>query len=248
MLNSADILTYIDTFYGFGNFNADYWFIGIEEGGGGSEQEVQNRIDSWIALGRTNLLDNQIHHHNIGLGKFFTDDNALQKTWDKLIVVYATLTGNDPNSTVLRKAIQRMDWGGMASNNALIEFFPLPSPNANNWNYGDWSTIPFLKSRDIYKAHVANARMTFFRDKIKLHRPRMVFMYGGGLKHYWNSLPLPIINAWHMVKTRNNYWEYFLQNGTLYVVTPHPTGVYANDFWIQVANRIAMELPPLPML
>ena|ERR1035438_6411336 len=245
MLNSTDLQNYIDNFYGYGNFHGDYWFIGIEEDGGKVERDVQSRIDSWFNLGSINLIDNGIHHHNIGNDKFFRPNDILQQIWDKLIVVYAILIGYNPNLTADRKEIQRADWGRIDSNNCLIKLFPLPSPNSNVWNYNNWSSLPFLSNREIYKIHIVDSRVTFIQDKIALYSPRLVLMYGDKYIQYWNRLAFPFINEWHQERIQNSHWKYYLQNGTLFVVTPHPIGVYSYEFWKQVGNRIIEEMPEI---
>jgi hypothetical protein len=35
---------FMQTFYGYGNYQGDYWFIGMEEGGGDTWAEVQQRL------------------------------------------------------------------------------------------------------------------------------------------------------------------------------------------------------------
>ena len=35
MLDDKLLESYMKTFFGYGNLHADYWFIGMEEGGGG---------------------------------------------------------------------------------------------------------------------------------------------------------------------------------------------------------------------
>jgi hypothetical protein len=36
---------FICGFYGYGNLGAKYWFIGLEEGGGTSIDEIQHRLE-----------------------------------------------------------------------------------------------------------------------------------------------------------------------------------------------------------
>jgi hypothetical protein len=39
-------------FHGYGNLGAKYWFIGLEEGGGTSLDEVRLRLKTWDELRR----------------------------------------------------------------------------------------------------------------------------------------------------------------------------------------------------
>jgi hypothetical protein len=38
------IESYTSMFYGYGNYAAPFWFIGIEEGGGGTDDEIRRRL------------------------------------------------------------------------------------------------------------------------------------------------------------------------------------------------------------
>lgn len=53
------------TFYGYGNYNGGYWFIGIEERGN-SFQDVENRLSVWNSRGRPELEDVALFHKDIG--------------------------------------------------------------------------------------------------------------------------------------------------------------------------------------
>src|SRR5262245_7913787 len=45
------------TFVGFGRFDADVWFIGIEQGGGKDIPELARRIEAWGNLGCPEVTD-----------------------------------------------------------------------------------------------------------------------------------------------------------------------------------------------
>ena len=55
MLPDTLITDYAQTFFGFGNWNAKIWFIGIEEAGGADEADVQRRLIAWAEHGRRDL-------------------------------------------------------------------------------------------------------------------------------------------------------------------------------------------------
>lgn len=42
---------FIHTFYGSGTYSASFWFVGMEEGGGISLEEVTKRLAIWQELG-----------------------------------------------------------------------------------------------------------------------------------------------------------------------------------------------------
>lgn len=51
------LLAYMDGFYGYGNYQAPYWFVGMEEGGGDSSADVSSRLKIWNERGRQELED-----------------------------------------------------------------------------------------------------------------------------------------------------------------------------------------------
>ena len=44
MLNDRLLNDFISSFFGYGNYRGDCWFIGMEEGGGGTLDEVSRRF------------------------------------------------------------------------------------------------------------------------------------------------------------------------------------------------------------
>ena len=46
MLHQKSLSAFMNTFLGYGDFTADTWFVGMEQGGGKSLQDIQNRINT----------------------------------------------------------------------------------------------------------------------------------------------------------------------------------------------------------
>jgi hypothetical protein len=47
MLNDQLLEAFMSGFYGFGNYQARYWFIGMEEGGGNKPDDIARQLDIW---------------------------------------------------------------------------------------------------------------------------------------------------------------------------------------------------------
>jgi hypothetical protein len=62
MLNHALLNDYMKVFYGYGSWKAKYWFVGIEEGGGKTFEEVTRRLDTWDRRGRRDIEDIREFH------------------------------------------------------------------------------------------------------------------------------------------------------------------------------------------
>ena len=83
------IKKYMSNFFGYGNLKSDYWFIGIEEGGGKTEKEVIDRIKTWNMFGENTVEDLAKFHKKINnplakMGSYFP------LTWQSYIrIVFA---------------------------------------------------------------------------------------------------------------------------------------------------------------
>ena len=84
-LSDSLLQTYIDTFFGYGNYAGDWWLIGMEEGGGNTIGEVETRLALWASRTRRELEDVSIFSSSPALAKWFTPRPPLQATWRWLI-------------------------------------------------------------------------------------------------------------------------------------------------------------------
>ena len=55
---------FVQNFYGYGDYSGQFWFIGMEEGGGNSFAEVVKRLDTWARRGRRELEDVAEYSHS----------------------------------------------------------------------------------------------------------------------------------------------------------------------------------------
>lgn len=76
MLDDIILQAFIHTFYGYGTYSAPYWFIGMEEGGGNSPDEISSRLSTWHANGR-----NELHSLDLSMTRFGGDYPRIQRTW-----------------------------------------------------------------------------------------------------------------------------------------------------------------------
>lgn len=163
------------------------WYIGIEEKGGSTLEDVNNRIESWMSL-KTDLIDNEKHQRAIGNSYLYTK-GTLQNTWRPLIRLRQGYKGESIDKENVRK-IQRYNWGHLNSDNLLLELLPLPSPSNNIWKYKDWSKVAYLQSRDEYEKYIAPKRIEYIKSKIEIHKPKLVVFYttSKDYNEYWEEL------------------------------------------------------------
>jgi hypothetical protein len=57
-LNKEILQNRLERFWGFGRYESQYWFVGMEEAGGKELQEISKRLATWEKLGSSELIDN----------------------------------------------------------------------------------------------------------------------------------------------------------------------------------------------
>lgn len=187
MLTEILLREFINTFVGYGDFVADSWFIGMEEGGGGSLEEVARRLTVWESHGKPVLEDVCSFHEELGMPEFFHEPVKLQRTWAQLCRVFLSSQGL-PNDIEAVRQFQKDYLGRVKDSTCLLELLPLPSPGTNLWFYSQWSEIDFLRSREDYKKMMIPLRIKYLRDRITVHKPKHVIFYGLGYSDYWKAI------------------------------------------------------------
>ena len=226
---------YMENFFGYGNLNGNYWFIGMEEGGGDSFEEIHSRISQWDNRGREMLEDLYNYHIDINVPKWFRDKAPLQSTWNRLIRILLTYNEQEPDKEKVREyQIERL--GRMDSDTALLELMPLPSPSTNHWLYADISDNPSLQNRDIYLLEIGKYRIEKLKQLITEYNPKFVIFYGIGYLGRW----MEIIGKQVTQKSIAGKSVYFGKiDGTAIAITQHPT---ATGVTLDYFHEIGREL------
>ena len=81
MLDDALVTSFMSGFYGYGSYSANYWFVGMEEGGAGSAEEIVTHLEHWDRRGREELEDLRDFQVTKGNVDYFTGTPKLQGTW-----------------------------------------------------------------------------------------------------------------------------------------------------------------------
>jgi hypothetical protein len=186
---------WIDNFYGYGTWQAPFWFVGYEEGGGELPEEVADKfnyfqkVDARTGGTLCDIRDLYAHvaYRDDGpksnlftnLYEYRFESNAVQNSiWKNLISFVHGYRGLKlPDLLVYQK--QTFASPSIQSE-ALIPLYPLPSSHNHAWYYS-WLDLPqlsFLKSRALYQEHVYQRRMHSILSNISTHKPEVVLMYG----------------------------------------------------------------------
>lgn len=232
MLNDQLLETFINGFYGYGNYQAPYWFIGMEEAGGATEQEIARQLEIWDMWGRDELLDVVEYAREMDITSWYGDKPALQRTWRNLIRALLTAKGQAVDNEVMRQ-YQKTEWGTKSGETCLLELLPLPSPSIGHWIYGQISTLPYLATREAYLQYVVNSRVSQLQERVTRYQPKAVVCYGAGYRSYWKKIAK--VESWKYSPKGVNYAAI---NSTLFIITKHPTRS-TNEHFNNIGNLIA---------
>ncbi|MEQ8364314.1 MAG: hypothetical protein RH948_15680 [Cyclobacteriaceae bacterium] len=194
MLIKEDALKYwIDHFYGYGSWQAKFWFVAYEEGGGDVPQEVADKLDYFYNIHTSDhpdLCDIHALYKKVGFtisgprANLFTNlfdyrfgEHAVQHgTWKNII---AFVHGFENKALPDLLAYQQNVLASVTGKSeALLRFYPLPAHNhAWYYNWLDMPGLPFLKSRADYQEHMLTNRMNHILLNIKTYKPKVVLMY-----------------------------------------------------------------------
>ncbi len=209
---------YMGGFWGYGNLSGDYWFVGMEEGGGDSFDEVNQRVTQWDRRGRNSFEDLYEYHKDISIPKWFRKKAPLQSTWNRLIRVLLVAKGEIPEREVVR-SYQIEKLGRSNGEVCLMELLPLPSPSMNHWMYSEHTDIPFLSSREEYTKKVGVIRAKKITELIRKYQPTFVMFYGIGYLDWWEKVADTKLTS----KILHNKIAYFGKLGnTAVAVSQHP--------------------------
>ena len=240
-LEAPVLESYIQGFYGHGSYEAPYWFIGMEFGGGNTLLEIVSRIQGWYDRGAKELED--LGPNGVGAGsRWFRPPYPLQRTWARLVRVLLVSEGVRPTNQAIR-AYQRDQLGREGGLDCILELLPLPSPSLNLWQFYSefahrYPQLAHLDNRVAYTSHVAPTRLAHVREKIAWHKPRAVVFYGTGYEHWWRKIsgadlrPSGLDKVW---TARNEH--------TLFVVMLHPTAHGVPNTYFDAVGRMIARAP-----
>lgn len=207
LIEEKPLKNWIDNFYGYGSWQARFWFIGYEESGGDVPEEVAEKINYFSnvhppATREANLQSSNApgsslcdirelyRHVAVRLdgpkADLYTNrydyrfgSNAIQHGVWKNLIAFVHGYKNEKLPDLLTYQKQTLA-SPSAQQEALISLYPLPSPHNHAWYYSwlDLPQLPFLKSRTLYQDHVYESRIHHILSNISIYKPEVVLMYG----------------------------------------------------------------------
>lgn len=238
MLDDELLQDFMTSFYGYSDYAGDYWFVGMEEGGGDAFAEVERRLQLWDQRGRLELEDAAAYHAELGEVRWFGPRPRLQPTWNRLIRIALSAEGQDVQTEQVR-AYQRDQLGRHGSPNCLLELLPLPSPSLGHWLYAQHSHLPALATREAYMRHYAAPRAEHLRQRIDQHKPKAVIFYSVNPNYlrWWQAIAGVTFTAQPVLGAPLHIAHH---DHTVFVITYHPVAQgIRNDYFHQAGKLIA---------
>ncbi len=240
-------------FYGYGNLKSDYWFVGMEEGGGNTLDEIAARLKVWESHGKPTLMDNrEFHkalHEEMGWKEFEKAWTTYQKTWGGLIKILLSYKNGIHPTVQEVKTFQATELGQRNSNTCIVELFPLPSPGIGKFH--DFKSakieIDYLQDKDTYRSYLKQDRIDSLRNLIDEHEPKFVVFYSStsGYVDCWNEIRGADDSDFTdeiIIVTKNKKKltaRFYKTKATCFVIIHHPTshGV-SNEYYKATGKRI----------
>lgn len=241
---SKELLSdFMNGFFGYGNLNSPYWFIGKEEGGGRDLDENFRRILTWEHFGKPTTIDIIDYHLKLGFSEKILSN--IQPTWTKLIQILLTIEGREGTKEE-RRVFQRNQLGRINGTNCCLELMPMASRSTSLWLWKDIFRDYFqIPNRKVYFQSTVPKRIIKLKELIKKYKPKLVLFYSTQRDYlpYWQEI---IENDnWTSIQL-SQYMKYcwIKQDSTLYIATTHPTmkGITGSDF-LKVGKFIKNNLP-----
>lgn len=237
LLNDSLLEAFIDRFYGYGNLDAPYWFIGMEEGGGNSLEEISLRLNTWRERGMRVTEDLVDYHLKLEIDQFFGEKPRLQSTWAKLIRVLHVLEGKSTTTDALRMT-QGSRLGRSDGYSCLLELLPLPSPSTDQWLYGIHTSLEFLKDRDTYRTALITKRIDQLRAMIQEHAPKVVMCYGTAYRPHWLKI---IQSEVETIEVGKHEVQIGSTGVTWVAIVPHPTTMGITNAYFESVGALLRE-------
>jgi hypothetical protein len=164
-------------FYGYGRWDAPYWFIGPEQGQEKKENDnLGPRARAWKHLGQSELVDLKSFHDQLEQGMHTREKARLQPTWKKLLLLLLSYKGETASSED-RRAYQRLRLGRSNGETCLIELSGLPANNSS-------TTRDRERFFPMRIGHIGDA----LKEKLKRPTVGFVVMYGKGSHTHFRSI------------------------------------------------------------
>jgi hypothetical protein len=227
--------------YGYGRWDAPYWFIGPEPGRAkAEEQSLEDRCAAWLRLCNGNpregaLVDAFRHHKEFGRLELFETAAGkkrvpTQATWRQLIRLLFAFQGRpDAADNDAIADYQSTKWGRANGETCVAELSAL--------------AMNSLSLKQDLRERFRSERLARLRSEIDRNHPKFVVMYGGGASTFpsWIDVAgFESATAGFTVEDIAGLPASFgRRDGTIFVVTRHPVSHGTTDrYWSGIGQKL----------
>jgi hypothetical protein len=197
--------------YGYGQWSAPYWLIGMEPGG----SDDATSYDVWQQLGGDELIDCRKHHLESGFKDWHEARRPpTQPTWRRLIQLILAFRG-EPTDMDAVSLYQRDHFGSVDGETAVIELSALHAPSLS-------VSVDRMRHRD--------ERVLTIKRRFKEYRPKLAIFYG--------RTPVYRDAYEQIIGASFNSDDVALVGTILCALVPHPTwqGGPAPEYWVELGR------------
>jgi hypothetical protein len=200
--------------YGYGHWDAPYWFIGPEPGQARDENDdLRPRVEAWLHFGGGELTDCREFHNRIGEKRWHRERPQLQATWRPLMLLLMAFLERPTSNENLRN-YQRDKWGMLSGDTCVIELSGLAAHS-------------FKVPRDRERFRLE--RINLIRERMRDHHPELVVMYGTSQRESWELIAGRAFPPDNILSLKS----------TILAFTPHPTSHgLTNAYWGELGERL----------
>ena len=213
-VTQADIDEMARNWYGYGHWNAHFWFIGPEPGMHDDEDgSLTKRCAAWKQLGGGEVVDCKKHHLLMNILDWHRHPRPrLQSTWRRLIKLFLQYH-ELPESTEDIRLYQRDRFGIEDGDVCVVELSSLAA-----------------RSLSVERNRVQHRkdRIATLRKRLDKHNPRCLVLYGidPSSQEAWNALIGQKVNVGQMYRLGNS----------CVVLVKHPQDHVSDAEWLRNAN------------
>jgi hypothetical protein len=203
-------------FYGYGKWDAPFWFIGSEPGGDGNER----RAREFARIGVDGLCDCKVFHEAVEEFRWHREPpekTILQPTWRRLMLSLMPSLKLGTDQAALRE-YQCRHWGMRNGETCVIELGGLSA-----------RSLATAVDRNSFR----DRRINLIKAKMERSSPQLVVMYGAGSRDAWNTISACNYARGHLMKPGKT--QFAFMHG------PTAAGE-RDDEWIDLGARIAQQL------
>jgi len=208
--------------FGYGRWDAPYWFIGMEPGG----KDELPWYETWVRLGGHELCDCREHHLRTNYTRWHGRNlPATQETWRRLIQLLLGYKGQLVEDLGAVSVYQRDEWGTSNGETALLEVSAIRARSS---------------ATEVNRNAFRDQRVATLRERLERYRPRFVVFYGFS----YTSIYEEIANL------RFDADGYAWCGSTLCILLRHPAArnnpkeMRSGKWWIERGAEIRSRIAP----